>query len=67
MQKVLKINGMMCAHCVKHVGDALGQLGVKADVCLEDGTATVTGDVMPSDDALRAVISEAGYEVTEIK
>ena len=47
------------------VEKALTALGVQADVDLETGTAVVTGDV--SDDALRKAITDAGYEVVDIK
>ena len=65
MKKTLTIEGMMCAHCVSHVEKALTALGVQADVDLATGTAIVTGDV--SDDALRKAITDAGYEVVDIK
>lgn len=68
MTKVLKVDGMMCEHCVAHVKKALeGVAGVSAaDVSLEKKQATVTlgGDV--SDAALKAAVEEAGYTVTEV-
>ena len=64
-KKTVTIKGMMCAHCVSHVEKALTALGVQADVDLATGTAVVTGDV--SDDALRKAITDAGYEVVDIK
>ena len=66
MEKILKIEGMMCMHCVAHVKKALDALeGVtEVDVSLEDKQAVLAGEV--SDDAIRAAIAEAGYEVTEI-
>lgn len=64
-KKTVTIKGMMCAHCVSHVEKALTALGVQADVDLATGTAIVTGDV--SDDALRKAITDAGYEVVDIK
>ena len=64
-KKTITIRGMMCAHCVSHVEKALTALGVQADVDLATGTATVIGDV--SDDALRKAVTDAGYEVVDIK
>ena len=64
-KKTVTVKGMMCAHCVSHVEKALTALGVQADVDLATGTAVVTGNV--SDDALRKAITDAGYEVVDIK
>ena len=61
-KKTVTVKGMMCAHCVSHVEKALTALGVQADVDLATGTAVVTGDV-----ALRKAITDAGYEVVDIK
>ncbi|HIT32720.1 MAG TPA: cation transporter, partial [Candidatus Enterenecus stercoripullorum] len=66
MEKKVIVEGMMCQNCVKHVTNALNNLpGVTATVDLDTKTATVTGDV--SDDAIRAAVKEAGYEVTDIR
>ncbi len=69
MKKTLKIEGMMCDHCVKHVSDALSSLeGVeKAEVTLKHkkGIAVVEGDA--SDEALKKAVADAGYTVTSIE
>ncbi len=66
MTKTMKIEGMMCEHCVAHVKDALTKLGVQAEVELEGGKATVSGEAL--DDAkLAEAVKNAGYEVVEIK
>ena len=65
MKKTITIKGMMCAHCVSHVEKALTTLGVQADVDLASGTAVVTGNA--SDEALKKAVTDAGYEVVEIK
>ena len=66
MTKTLKIEGMMCNHCKAHVEKALNALpGVTATVNLEAGTATVQGDV--TDEALTKAVTDAGYEVVEIR
>jgi Cu+-exporting ATPase len=65
MQKELKIEGMMCAHCQKHVNDALSKMaGVTAvEVNLEAGTAIVTADREIPQTEFAQVITEAGYEL----
>lgn len=66
MTKKVFIEGMMCPHCSGAVEKALNAIdGVTATVDLANKCATVTGDV--ADDTLTAVITEAGYTVTEIK
>jgi HAD ATPase, P-type, family IC len=68
MTKTLKIEGMMCNHCVMHVTKALeGVSGVeKADVNLKKKTAVVTLGTEVDDAVLTAAVKEAGYEVKEI-
>lgn len=64
MEKTLKVEGMMCQHCVKHVTEALqGVAGVEAvEVSLEAGTATVTCADNVADDDLLAAVRAGGYE-----
>ena len=68
MQTTLKIEGMMCQHCVKHVTDALkGIAGVTAvEVSLEKKQAVVTHAEVCTKDALKAAVVDAGYEVVGI-
>ena len=65
MEKTLKIEGMMCAHCQKHVHDALAKMDGVTDVTvdLEGGKADVkaTHDISEAD--FRKVIEDAGYEL----
>jgi len=66
MEKVMKIEGMMCPHCQAHVEKALNALeGVTATVDLQAGTATVKGDV--SDEILTKAVTDAGYKVLGIR
>lgn len=67
MEKELKIEGMMCAHCQKHVNDALaGMAGVTAvEVNLEAGTAKVTAEREIAREEFAQVITEAGYELVD--
>ncbi len=69
MEKTLKIEGMMCMHCVSHVKKALeGVPGAESvDVDLEAGAATVRVSAAATDDILTAAVVDAGYEVTEIR
>lgn len=69
MKKTLKVEGMMCMHCVRHVEDALkGVAGVTAvEVNLKKKRAVVTSDEALSDEALAAAVKAAGYEVTGIE
>ena len=68
MKKTLSIQGMMCMHCVQHVTEALnGVEGVESvQVDLKKKRAVVTADASVSDDALKAAVANAGYEVTKI-
>jgi copper ion binding protein len=65
MKTTLKIDGMSCDHCVKHVKDALeGVAGVQsAAVNLKKNSAEVKHGDAVSLDALKAAVVEAGYEV----
>ncbi len=69
MKKTVRIEGMMCMHCAAHAKKALEALEhvAEADVRLAEKRAvlTLTGEV--ADEAIRAAISEAGYEVTGIE
>ena len=69
MTKELKIKGMSCQHCVKHVTNALqevaGVTAVKVD--LNQANATVETDGSVSEQVLKDAVAEAGYEVTAIR
>ncbi len=67
MEKIIKIEGMSCAHCVARVQKALEALpGVTAQVLLEDGLAKVTTGGAVGDEALKAAVTGAGYDVVSI-
>ena len=65
MEKMLKIEGMMCGHCEATVKKALEELPqvASAEVSHESGTAKVTLNADISDDALKAVVEAKGYKV----
>ena len=61
MKKTVKIEGMMCQNCVKHVTKALSALDPNVEVSLENKCAAI--DEAVADDAIKAAVEEAGYEV----
>ena len=65
MEKIIHIEGMMCAHCEAHVKQALEAIpGVeKAAVSHVTGLAEVTFSAPVDDAVLRAAIEEEGYRV----
>ena len=63
MTRTFKVEGMMCMHCVGRVKKALEELGLKVDVSLESGTATVEGDASDAD--IVAAVEKAGYKATK--
>lgn len=64
MEQILHIEGMTCGHCVAAVEQELRTVPGIADVRVDlaSGTATVVGDGF-TDEALRAAVDEAGYQV----
>lgn len=67
--KNMKIDGMMCRHCQKHVNDALINVEGVRDVVvsLEKKNAVMTVADSVSDEALKQAVKEAGYEPGDIK
>ena len=59
------VTGMTCGHCVSAVTEEVTQVpGVTAvDVDLASGRLTVTSDAPVDEDAVRAAVDEAGYEL----
>jgi len=66
MTKLIKISGMTCPMCKKHVEEALTALGCVTEVDLAAGTARVTMGTAIGDDTLTTAIMEAGYTVVGI-
>ncbi|MFH1572219.1 MAG: heavy metal-associated domain-containing protein [Gemmatimonadota bacterium] len=64
----ISVEGMSCANCARHVKEALaGLAGVdEVDVSLEKKLATVEGGAGLTDQQIREVLDEEGYEVTAI-
>lgn len=66
MKKKIMIEGMMCEHCVAHVKEALEGIGASVtEIDLDGGYAICDTD--KTDEAIRNVIEEEGYGVTEIE
>ena len=59
------VSGMTCAHCVMSVTEEVQEIpGVEnVEVVLETGELTVTSRQSLDDDAVRAAVEEAGYQV----
>ena len=64
----VNVTGMMCGHCEAHVNKAVeAAFGVQNVVSShEAGTTTFTAPEIVDEAKLRQVITDAGYEVTEI-
>ena len=68
MKKKILIEGMSCGHCVKHVSEALKDLGAKdVEVNLERklATAEISEDI--TDEDIKAALEDAGYDVVGIE
>ncbi len=69
MKKTMIIEGMMCGHCTGRVQKVLEAVeGVDSVVMsLEEKSAELTLSAEVADEVLKAVVTEEGYEVIEIK
>ena len=65
MENVIKVNGMMCPHCMARVESVCKAVEGTTDavVDLEAKNVTVTGTAAV--EALKAAITEAGYDVVD--
>ncbi len=64
----LKIMGMTCPHCQKHVSDALNAFpGVTAEVSLKNNAAYITSTNPINTEELVKAVEDAGYQVTGIE
>ncbi len=65
MVRTYRVDGMTCAHCERAVQVSVGAVdGVRSvEVDVEHDEVRVDGDA--ADDAIRAAIIAAGYEVVE--
>ena len=62
--RLYRVAGMTCHHCVLSVTEEVSEVPSVAGVTVEldTGTLRVDGDGF-ADDAIRAAVAEAGYEV----
>ncbi len=69
MKKEIRIEGMSCEHCVKRVRKVLSELeGVKnIEIELESGIVKLESGSSVSDDVLKEVIEDAGYDVVSVE
>ncbi len=63
--RTYNVTGMTCGHCVASVTEEVREIpGVQdVDVVLETGAVTVTSSQPLEDDAVRAAVEEAGYQL----
>ncbi|MEU8815321.1 cation transporter [Actinoplanes sp. NPDC048796] len=61
------VTGMTCGHCVQAVTGELSALAGVDDVQVDlaSGAVTVTSEAPLSEDAVRAAVDEAGYELAD--
>ncbi|SDB67470.1 heavy metal translocating P-type ATPase [Butyrivibrio sp. INlla16] len=64
----IKVNGMMCQHCEAHVKKALEAIdGIESAVAShEENLVTITNSKDVDEDAIKAAVTEAGYEYVGI-
>ncbi len=69
MTKTMIIEGMACGHCTARVQKALEAVDGVASVVmnLEEKSAVIELSGSPSEEELRDTVTEAGYEVVEIR
>ena len=68
MEKTMIIEGMMCPHCSGRVHQVLNALeGVTAEVDLENKCAKITLSADVADELLIKTVTDAGYQVVELK
>ena len=63
----LKISGMTCQNCVRHVKEAISEVSgvTSVDVSLENASAKVSSDSDLDRGALKTAVQEAGYAIVE--
>ena len=69
MNKTMKIEGMMCAHCTGRGEKALAAIdGVdKVEMSLEGKSAALTLSKDVDNQVLTGAVTEAGYEVVSVE
>ncbi len=67
-ETTIKISGMMCGMCEAHVNDAVRRAVPvkKVSSSHAKGEAVILSEQQPDEQALRAAISETGYDVLSV-
>lgn len=67
-ETTVKISGMMCGMCEAHVNDAVRRAVPvkKVSSSHAKGEAVILSEQQPDEQALRAAISETGYDVLSV-
>ncbi|KHD73885.1 cation-transporting ATPase [Actinoplanes utahensis] len=67
MTSTFTVKGMTCSHCVQSVTEELSALPGVTDVAVDlaSGGVTVASESPLSDEAVRAAVDEAGYELAD--
>lgn len=67
----IKVEGMVCMSCVNHIKKVFGEnqqiKTTEVDLKSKMVTLTTSEDAEISDDTLKQIIKDAGYEAVEIK
>lgn len=65
---IVKIEGMMCGMCEKHVTEAIKNAAKvkKVTSSHENGTSEIISETAPDENILREAVEGAGYKVTAI-
>lgn len=69
MKTTIKVEGMSCAHCVKHVTNALTELDNVSNVVvnLDTATAVFESSAVVTDEVIKAALDDAGYDAVKIE
>ena len=62
MEKIFKVEGMMCEHCSARVEKALKAMGYTVTVDLKKGEVTVAGDSIDTAEVKNS-IEDLGFDV----
>lgn len=66
-EKFIRVDGMSCNNCVKHVSEALSEIpGVEhVEVSLEKAGATIQSSQDIDIEVIRTALDEAGYDLVD--
>ncbi|MDE5584341.1 MAG: cation transporter [Ruminococcus sp.] len=63
VKTIVKIEGMMCGNCEKHVNNAVSRAFVTENITSSSkkGETEIISETVPDESKLREVVEEAGY------